>query len=247
MAGSLGGEYNPLTGYYIVRQSNAHAWVEAYLPGAPGTGWTVFDPTPPAGRPANEPASLWRLAGQTYDLLTFHWDRYVLTYSFEDQVQLFATLRELWSELWRQVRGRGPTTESPAVPVAGAPPAAVEATPAPALTAGRLAATAVLILMLGSLAVLLVTHLRPPLSATRAYRLLRRALARAGLPLGAAVAPLAVREAAARRHPGAAVPTARVVDFYLRESFAEEPLAADQRGELRVALRAATRALRRAG
>ncbi len=36
-------EYNPLGGYYIVRERNAHAWVEAFLPGA---GWSTFDPTP---------------------------------------------------------------------------------------------------------------------------------------------------------------------------------------------------------
>ena len=30
--GFLGAEYNPLEDYYIVRQSNAHAWVEAFLP-----------------------------------------------------------------------------------------------------------------------------------------------------------------------------------------------------------------------
>jgi protein-glutamine gamma-glutamyltransferase len=36
-------EYNALGGYYIVRERNAHAWVEAYLP---ERGWTTFDPTP---------------------------------------------------------------------------------------------------------------------------------------------------------------------------------------------------------
>ena len=49
VTGFLGGEYNPFEGYYIVRDNNAHAWVEAYLAGA---GWRIFDPTPPAGRPA---------------------------------------------------------------------------------------------------------------------------------------------------------------------------------------------------
>ncbi len=37
-------EKNPLGGYYIVRERNAHAWVEAYIK---GEGWRTFDPTPP--------------------------------------------------------------------------------------------------------------------------------------------------------------------------------------------------------
>lgn len=36
-------EYNSLGGYYIVRERNAHAWVEVYLP---KRGWTTYDPTP---------------------------------------------------------------------------------------------------------------------------------------------------------------------------------------------------------
>jgi len=39
------GEFNDLTGQYVVRASNAHSWVEAYFP---GSGWISFDPTPSA-------------------------------------------------------------------------------------------------------------------------------------------------------------------------------------------------------
>ncbi len=38
------GVYNTLTGLWVVRASDAHAWVEAWMP---GRGWTTFDPTPP--------------------------------------------------------------------------------------------------------------------------------------------------------------------------------------------------------
>jgi transglutaminase-like putative cysteine protease len=42
VTGYLGGEYNPIGGYWIVRQSDAHAWTEVWL--APA-GWTRIDPT----------------------------------------------------------------------------------------------------------------------------------------------------------------------------------------------------------
>ncbi|MGA2272562.1 MAG: DUF3488 and transglutaminase-like domain-containing protein [Bryobacteraceae bacterium] len=38
------GVYNPLTDEWLMRASDAHAWVEAWLA---GRGWTTFDPTPP--------------------------------------------------------------------------------------------------------------------------------------------------------------------------------------------------------
>ena len=46
------GERNPLTGYFEVRQSDAHAWVEVYYP---RVGWLPYDPT--FGVPPAEPVS----------------------------------------------------------------------------------------------------------------------------------------------------------------------------------------------
>ena len=62
------GEFNDLTGQYVIRASNAHSWVEAYFP---GTGWISFDPTPAGSLPtrtgwsrlqlyADAAASFWR-------------------------------------------------------------------------------------------------------------------------------------------------------------------------------------------
>ncbi len=42
VTGYLGGEWNPTGGYFIVRQSEAHAWTEVWLE---GQGWTRIDPT----------------------------------------------------------------------------------------------------------------------------------------------------------------------------------------------------------
>jgi protein-glutamine gamma-glutamyltransferase len=48
------GERNPLTGYFEVRQSDAHAWVEVYYP---GIGWVPYDPTFGVPEAAPHPSS----------------------------------------------------------------------------------------------------------------------------------------------------------------------------------------------
>jgi transglutaminase-like putative cysteine protease len=42
VTGYLGGEWNPIGGYFVVRQSDAHAWAEVWLE---GRGWSRIDPT----------------------------------------------------------------------------------------------------------------------------------------------------------------------------------------------------------
>ncbi|MGV3523905.1 MAG: transglutaminaseTgpA domain-containing protein [Candidatus Sericytochromatia bacterium] len=43
VTGYTPGRYNPMTGYFEVRSSDAHGWVEVYFP---HHGWVPFDPTP---------------------------------------------------------------------------------------------------------------------------------------------------------------------------------------------------------
>lgn len=43
VTGYRGGDRNRVGGYTVVRERNAHAWVEAWIDG----GWRAFDPTPP--------------------------------------------------------------------------------------------------------------------------------------------------------------------------------------------------------
>jgi transglutaminase-like putative cysteine protease len=96
--GFLGGVENPLTGLYIVRASDAHTWVEAYLA---GYGWTAFDPTPPDPRPRD--TSLWaRLALYTDAAETF-WRQWVVGYDNGQQAVLVDKMQQAsrsWSLRW---------------------------------------------------------------------------------------------------------------------------------------------------
>lgn len=242
VTGFLGGDYNPFEGYTIVRNSNAHAWVEAYLP---GEGWQIFDPTPPAGRPVEAES----LVQKAYDSLLFRWDRYVLTYGLYDQLRIFSSLRELWHDLFRFL-DRSTAEKPTGRHGANAPETQVPAAPAEAagkrIGIGAGAATLAL-LALAVLAWWLLRLYRTPLTATRAYRRLRRRFGQSGLPLAESTPPLLFRTTAALRYPRAAEPTAKVVDFYLRESFGGEPLEDEELEALKAALAEAERGMRKAG
>lgn len=59
VTGYTPGTYNPLTGYYEIRNKDAHAWVEVLIP---KFGWITFDPTPgwsPAPEYSEKEQSFW--------------------------------------------------------------------------------------------------------------------------------------------------------------------------------------------
>src|SRR5665213_3263347 len=78
-----------MTGWQVVRASDAHSWVEAWLP---QRGWVTFDPTPADPSPAS--ASLWTRAGLVLDAADQFWQDWVVGYDFERQITLAARMQE---------------------------------------------------------------------------------------------------------------------------------------------------------
>lgn len=122
VVGYLGGEINPYTGQVIVRQSDAHAWAEIFVP---NRGWIRVDPTT-AATPRRLEEGLdgaltaedlpWLLRIQRYgalsrfintirfgwDILSIQWSQWILDYSAELQRGILSglglvitTLREM--------------------------------------------------------------------------------------------------------------------------------------------------------
>lgn len=116
------GEYNETADVYVVRQRNAHSWVEVYFPES--DSWVEFDPTPFAGQnlgPAT--AGISETFRRYVDALETFWIQYFVAFDNQEQRSLFTSLRRLISEYqagiasgwdvlqadlvdwWRQVRG----------------------------------------------------------------------------------------------------------------------------------------------
>ena len=100
--GFYGGKLNPLSGYFIIRKEDAHAWVEVW----DGKGWRTFDPTPPSMRPGNAQTGLLSAyASALSDSVNYFWDRYVLTYGLSDQVALAVNVLYQTRDLVSRLRG----------------------------------------------------------------------------------------------------------------------------------------------
>ena len=110
VVGYQGGELNEVGGYFVVRQSDAHAWSEVWLP---GEGWIRVDPTAAvapgrieagleAALPSSELPSFLRRSGLStlgylrlradvaWDYINVTWDKWVLGFSTERQFELLS-------------------------------------------------------------------------------------------------------------------------------------------------------------
>ncbi|MEM8931926.1 MAG: DUF3488 and transglutaminase-like domain-containing protein [Acidobacteriota bacterium] len=237
VTGFLGAELNPLEDLYVVRQQNAHAWVEAWTA---EQGWQVFDPTPPEGRPGAVDRDLALIAQQIWDYLTFRWDRYVLTYGADDQRSIFEDVRDRVRALWerfRDWRDAEDPREVPPFQISEADPDKVaivsrgsDARPiwqSPTARYGGLAIFT-LIVFAG------VAYWRLwPETPEQAYARLRKGLAARDVDVEPSLAPFELRDRLVRDHPRAADDVRALIAAYVASSFAERPLVKGQDPALR--------------
>jgi protein-glutamine gamma-glutamyltransferase len=97
VTGFLTGEWNNFGQYYIVRQQDAHAWVEVFFP---ESGWITFDPTPAI---AKEESGLAKRIGNVIDSLRLSWDRFVIHYSFRHQMVALQEVEQRGGNLRRRL------------------------------------------------------------------------------------------------------------------------------------------------
>jgi len=108
VTGYLGGEWNPIGQYFVVRQSDAHAWAEVWLE---GRGWSRVDPTAVVEperlqrgildllpNAVSAPARFVRstpwleAALQRWDALNTWWNNRVVKFSYDDQLKILERL-----------------------------------------------------------------------------------------------------------------------------------------------------------
>jgi transglutaminase-like putative cysteine protease len=202
VVGYQGGELNEVGGYYVVRQSDAHAWSEVWLA---GRGWVRVDPTAAVApsrverglsaalEPSELPAFLRRggltafeylrlRADVAWDYANVAWDRWVLGFNQESQFEL---LSRIGLGEWRDM---------------------------------VIALTVLTTVFMGWVGMLALRAARPIVPKDEALRLWRRAtrvLARLGLPQDPAEGPRDYAARVARQRPDLAPAMEQLARAYL--------------------------------
>ncbi len=84
VGGYVGGQWNALGHYYLVRQSDAHTWAEVWQN---GKGWVRFDPTPVSHKSYSQFFLI-----KFMDYLRLRWYAYIINYDFALQHRIIRHL-----------------------------------------------------------------------------------------------------------------------------------------------------------
>jgi len=198
VAGYSGGTLSTDGRQALVRQSNAHSWVEAWM--GPGVGWVDFDPTPADAVPAfGGPSGLDRLRW-TWQRFEAGFDRWVLTFGFGEQMELVGALGEVLAAVDRRHVTVGVIFVGVLALLAWA-------------ARGRWSATA---------------RMRRRKPAARAVGKVERWLGRSGVAVPGRATPRWIGRVAAARWPGVAAELDRLVGLAERELYGPLRTPADR-------------------
>ena len=195
VTGYQGGEVNPVDGYMVVRQADAHAWAEVWLE---NRGWVRVDPTAAAiplrvdagiaaAAPRNAPLLMrtnlgWlRSLRNNWEALGNKWNQWVLAYNPERQREMIA---------WFGIRS--PSWETLAM-----------------VLFWTVAS------VLGIIALWLFASYRPPDPTLRVWLAFCRKLGGAGVPRGSSEGPLDFSARAATRLPARADAVRAIAGLYV--------------------------------
>ncbi|TXD38597.1 DUF3488 domain-containing protein [Lujinxingia vulgaris] len=81
--GFLGGTWNDVGDYLTVRQGDAHAWIEVFVP---DLGWVPVEATPAIESGFGQRSALMRLGSDAYDAMRQAWFKWVLEYDIQAQI-----------------------------------------------------------------------------------------------------------------------------------------------------------------
>jgi protein-glutamine gamma-glutamyltransferase len=217
--GYAGGEWNPYGNYFVIRQSDAHSWVEAYVDGA----WRTYDPTPPG---APHLLNLRRRIAEVIDALEMRWYRYVINYTLEDQAEAALSLRDASRRVWERLsQDWWPSLKSRGDAQGAVPPARQARSAAVALGIFVFAVVAWLWRSGRTADARGVAALS---AATQCYVRLLGALAARGLEKHPAETPLEFCRRVAPRLDGQAEGMARATALYQQARFSGRALAAGE-------------------
>jgi hypothetical protein len=91
VTGFVGGTFNRFSRSYVVRQGDAHSWVEAWIDGA---GWVRFDPTPPSdAAPRSEITGALAIVRDLVEAMGQRWSQHVVGYDLRQQIGLYQQLK----------------------------------------------------------------------------------------------------------------------------------------------------------